>query len=227
MKNILKGALILFAGVGMMAQENTITQELGEFDEIKAFDRLNITLIKSDENKAIISGDDTDDVSIVNKDGRLKTRMELDDTLAGHQTKITIYHTNALELIDANEGAKIQTESTLNAKYLSLRSQEGGEIHTAIDTRNLNAKSVTGGKIKVTGNAENQEIMVRTGGDFDGQHLSAKQTDVTIMAGGNAVVKTAEYVDATVTAGGTIEIYGNPETVKEDKTLGGEIIVRK
>lgn len=227
MKKVVTLAIALLNGAVLMAQENTITQNLDEFDEIKAYDRLNITLVKGNENKAVISGDDTDDVKIVNKEGRLKVRMELDNTLDGNETEITIYHTNVLELIDANEGAKIKTKNPLNAKYLTLRSQEGGEIHTDVDTRNLNAKSVTGGKIKVTGSADNQEIMVRTGGNFDGQYLNAKQTDVTILAGGNAIVKTDEYVDANVTAGGTIEIYGNPETVKEDKTLGGEIIVRK
>lgn len=227
MKKIMILALATITSYGAMAQENTVTHELDAFDEIKAFDRLNITLIKSNENKAVIMGDDTDDVKIVNKEGRLKVRMELDDALDGNETSVIIYHTKDLELIDANEGAKINTENSLDAKYLTLRSQEGGEIHTNVNTRNLNAKSVTGGKIKVAGTADNQEIMVRTGGNFDGKNLSAKQTDVTILAGGNAIVKTDEYVDANVTAGGTIEIYGNPETVKEDKTLGGQIIVRK
>lgn len=39
--------------------------------------------------------------------------------------------------------------------------------------------------------------------------------------------KDLSLVDAIVTAGGTIEIYGNPETVKENSTFGGSIVVKQ
>ncbi|MDN6279783.1 MAG: hypothetical protein L0J45_02150 [Psychroflexus sp.] len=55
----------------------------------------------------------------------------------------------------------------------------------------------------------------------------AEQTDISVFAGGNALVTVSDYVEANVTAGGKIEIFGHPQTVEEDKTLGGEIIVHK
>lgn len=228
MKKILMAvfATILIT-VSAIAQMKSATQNLEKFDELKVFDQINVTLIKSNENRAEISGDDVDEVSIVNKDGRLKVKMEIDNFMDGNETNVTLYHTEDLQLVDVNEGAKIKSDNNLEAKYLTLRAQEGGEILAKVDARNLDTKSVSGGKIMISGNAENQEIMVRTGGDYDGKELSANQTDVTVFAGGNAIVNTDEYVEANVTAGGTIEIYGNPETVNEDKTLGGSIIVRQ
>lgn len=217
---------ILTVGFGT-AQTRSMTETLKAFDELKVYDQLNVTLVKSNENRAEISGDDVEEVSIVNREGRLKVKMEVDNFLDGNETNITLYHTEDLQLVDVNEGAKIKSDKNLEAKYLTLRAQEGGEIQVKVDARNLDTKSVSGGKIMTSGNAENQEIMVRTGGDYDGKELSANQTDVTVFAGGNAVVNTDEYVEANVTAGGTIEIYGNPETVNEDKTLGGSIIVRR
>jgi len=47
---------------------------------------------------------------------------------------------------------------------------------------------------------------------------------VSVFAGGKAFVNSKEYVEANVTAGGTIEIFGNPDKVDEDKTFGGSII---
>jgi hypothetical protein len=208
-------------------QTSSSIQSLDKFDEIKAYDQINVTLKKSDENRAEISGDDVEEVSIVNKDGRLKVKMEVDNFMDGNETNVTLYHTEYLQLVDVNEGAQIKSDNDLEAKYLTLRAQEGGEIQAKVDARNLDTKSVSGGKIVISGNAENQEIMVRTGGRYHGKELSSSQTDVTVFGGGNAIVNTDEYVEANVTAGGTIEIYGNPLTVNEDKTLGGSIIVRR
>lgn len=219
-------AAILISTV-LIAQEKDISISLETFDEVKVFDQINLVLVKSDKNWANISGEDSDEVNISNNDGRLKVRMEIDNFLDGNETNVILYHTRDLQLVDANEGAMITSRHNLNARYLTLRSQEGAEIHTAVDTRNLDSKAVSGGILNLSGNTENQEVTIRSGGQYDAKDLKANQTDVTILAGGDATITTAEYVDANVTAGGTIEIYGNPETVKQDKTFGGSIIVRK
>lgn len=211
----------------LMAQEKDVTMSLESFDELKVYDQINVTLIKSNKNWAKITGDDIDEVNVSNNDGRLKIRMAIGNFLDGNETNVTLYHTRDLQLVDANEGAKITSNDVLQALYLTLRSQEGGEILTSVAVRNLDGKAVSGGILKVSGNAENQNINVRSGGQYDAKDLMSNQTDITVFAGGNATVTTDEYIDANVTAGGTVEIYGNPETVKEDKTLGGSIIIRQ
>ncbi|WP_226294286.1 head GIN domain-containing protein [Aquimarina algicola] len=203
------------------------TQELRSFDEIKVFDAINVTLIKSSENKAIISGKDTDKVSIVNNDGLLKVRMKIDNMLDGKETNVKIYHSETLNLVDANEKAKISSEDTIESKYLTVKAQEGAEVNLKIDTKNLNSKAVSGGEIKISGSAPNQEVIIRTGGQYNAKDLQSNRAEVTVFAGGKAFVNTKEYVDANVTAGGTVEVFGNPETIKKDKTLGGSIVMRK
>jgi len=206
------------------AQNTTV--ELENFTELKAYDQINVTLIKSNENKAIVSGDDQDDVKLEIEDGRLKIKMEVDNFMDGNETNITLYHSEILSLIDANEGAEIKSDETINSKYLVLRAQEGAELHLTVNSNNLETKAVSGGKIMVSGNAPNQNITVRSGGEYHAKELKSEQTDVTILAGGKAYINVSEFVDANVTAGGTIEILGNPQKVKEDNTLGGSIIIR-
>ena len=219
--------LMLFMALPLMAQENNITMDLEKFEELKAFDQLNVTLVKSDKNQAVISGDDMEKVSIDNDDGRLKIKMEVENILDGNETNVMLYHTEVLSLVDANEGAQITSEGDLEAKYLTLRTQEGGKLIVTISARNLDAKAVTGGEIKISGNAENQEVNIRSGGQYDAKDLSTNRTDITIFAGGNGTISASDLVSANVTAGGTIEIYGNPETVKENKTFGGSIVVKQ
>ena len=226
MKN-LKVLLVIFvlASATIFAQE--ATKELQKFDEIKGYDQLNITLIKSTMNKAVITGDDIDKVAITNENGLLKIRMEVEKFLDGNETNVTIYHTEVLKLIDANEGSTITSNDEIETNYLSLRTQEGAKINVKVNTKNLIVKAVTGGFITVSGDTDNQDVLIRTGGEFHGKELESNRADVTIFAGGKAFVNAEDYVDATVNAGGRIEIFGNPEKIKENKTLGGEIITRK
>lgn len=215
---------MFLCSASVIAQKTTM--ELNNFNELKVFDRINLTLIKSSENKAIISGDDADEVKISNDNGLLKVRMEVDEFLDGNETYVELHYTDELSLVDANEGAKITSESNLENKFVKLRSQEGAQLRTAVNTRNLDVKAISGGKIWVTGNAPNQEVSIRSGGEYHAKEMTADQTEVTVFAGGKAYVNSKEYVEANVTAGGTIEIFGNPELVEEDKTFGGSIVIR-
>ncbi|MGY3791859.1 head GIN domain-containing protein [Aquimarina sp. 433] len=217
--------MFLLSPMMMLAQKTTV--ELAAFDELKVYDAINVTLIKAAENKAVITGDDVDQVAIVSKNGRVKVKMEIDNILDGKDTNVTIYHTEDLALIDANENSVITSNSTIESKYITIRAQEGAEIDLKVNAKNLDSKAVSGGKISISGDVPNQDVLVRTGGKYFAKKLSAEQTDVTVLAGGKAYINSDEYVDASVTAGGIIEIYGNPEKVKQDKTLGGSIVIRK
>lgn len=224
-KNIVTAFLILILS-GTLAFGQRTTMDLDKFMELKVYDRINVTLIKSSENKAIITGDDADDVNIANDNGLLKIRMEVKDFLDGDETNVELHYTEDLALIDANEGAKIVSEATLGNRFLSVRTQEGGQIRATVDTRNLDAKAISGGKIWISGKAPNQEASIRSGGEYHAKDLSSDQTEVTVFAGGKAFVNSKEYVEANVTAGGSIEIFGNPEEIEQDKTFGGSIVVR-
>ncbi|MFD0798393.1 head GIN domain-containing protein [Maribacter chungangensis] len=213
--------------IGLTATAQTEIIALQEYDGVKAFDQINVTLVESSENKAVVTGDDVDEVKIVNNDGTLKIRMELDNFLDGNETEVTLYHTQEINMLDSNEGAKITSDNQIDSNYLVLNAQEGGTVNVAVNTTNLDVKAVTGGEVMANGTAPNLEVVVRSGGEFSGKELRAQQADVNVFAGGDAWVHADEYVEATVTAGGTIEIFGNPENVSKNKTFGGSIIVRQ
>ena len=215
--------MVVFLIAGSMVSAQKTTKVLEKFSKLKVFDQISVTLVKSASDKAVISGDDQDKVDIVNKNGELKVRMSMDKMMAGKHTDVILYYTQELEVIDVNEKAKILNKSTLNAKYLNLRAQEGGEIDVAVDTENLDSKAVTGGSIKVSGTAINQNIEINSGGNYDGRKLHGDKAKVAVLAGGGAAVKAKKMVSASVTAGGSIDIYGKPEKVDQNNALGGTI----
>ncbi|MEM6684150.1 MAG: head GIN domain-containing protein [Bacteroidota bacterium] len=216
---------ILCAFTCMAIAQKPIEREVGDFEEVKVFDLIEINLIKSDENKVVITGADTEDVEIVNKRGKLKIRMKFDRIFDGSQTFVEVYYKN-VDIIDANEGAIIVANETMTQPYLKLKTQEGGKIIANLEVDNLDSRAVTGGVIEASGTVKHQEIVLNTGGIYEGKELLTEQTKVKVSAGGEAYVSASVLADAKVRAGGYIEIHGDPTTIKKDKVFGGKIRVK-
>jgi hypothetical protein len=214
----------LLVSVNILAQKAS-TKQLEKFTELKAYDRIIVDLVKSNENKLVITGDDQDEVDISNKKGLLKIKMEFDNFMDGGEAKATLYYTEALVLLDANENAKITSDETFTGNRVEIKTQEGGRIDLKIDVADLYTKSVSGGEVSLTGQAKTQEVIVNTGGQVYNKELETNETTVTVNAGGRADVKASKKVKAKVRAGGSIYIYGNPEDVDRDKVFGGKIKV--
>jgi len=104
-----------------------------------------------------------------------------------------------------------------------LKAQEGARIKVGLDVKNVEIRAVTGGIVETRGRANRQEIVLNTGGVYEGKEFETKSTKVTIRAAGDAEVFASDRVDAKVRAGGDIQIYGNPNNVKEDRLFGGRI----
>lgn len=221
MKNIIPFVVLIFSGTSWAQKANTKT--LNPFTELKAFDRIHVTLRKSDENKLVITGDDKDEVNVSNKNGLLKIKMEFDNFMDGDEANAILYYTDQLTLIDANENAKIYSDETLTGKHIEIKTQEGGEIELKIQAEGLFAKSVSGGEITLSGTTGQQEVSINTGGKVYNKALETTNTTVTVSAGGRAEVNATDKVAAKVKAGGSIYIYGNPKAVDSNKVFGGKI----
>lgn len=224
MKTTITSLILLLLSFQAIAQKKN-TKELDKFTQVKAYDRIVVTLVKSTVNKIEITGDDKDEISISNKNGLLKIRMEFDNFMDGDEAHATLYYTETLELIDANENAKIKSNETIEGSRVEIKAQEGGHIDLKIDIADLYTKSISGAEVTLTGMATLQEVMVNTGGKIYNQKLNTTETIVVVNAGGRAEVKASDKVTAKVRAGGSIYIYGNPKEVDRDKVFGGKIQV--
>lgn len=215
--------LIFLSFQVMFSQEEKITHELGDFTEVKGFDGLSINLIKSDANRAVITGANTKKVAVVNNAGVLKLRMEIDKIFSGYRTFIDLYHTEEIKVIDVNEDARILSEKPIVQEILELKAQEGGELLIHSQTEQLLVKAVTGGEVEVKGFSHNQDIIINTGGRYNGKEFKTKFTTVSVNAGGNAQVYATDYVKANVRAGGEVLVYGDPLKMDEKTAFGGKV----
>jgi len=221
MKTLVK-LFVLFITTVVFAQ-SPIEKPIAEFTELKVFDLIEVELVKSNENKVLITGKNKENVVVINKEGKLKIKMSLEESFDGEGIKVILHYTS-LDIIDVNEGAKVTSKNTFKQSEITLRAQEGGEIYVNLDVSYAKIKSVTGGYIRISGVAKKQDISILTGGIYRGKELKSEDTDVEVKAAGEAYVSASNLVDARIRAGGSIFIYGNPKTVTESKMLGGQIV---
>ena len=218
MKKLIIGAAILDAQLYF----GQVTKELGDFDSVKVFDKLHVKLVQSSDNKIVIKGARESEVEVVNKAGLLKLRMPFPKLLSGDDLDIIVYYKH-IELIDVNEGAVVTSKETIKATSFKVSAQEGGKINADVDVDKLNVSSVSGGEITLTGKASNQDAKLGAGGYLLASKLDTAQTKVSVSAGGKADVNASTLVDAKVSAGGSIYIYGKPKQINQKTVLGGKI----
>ena len=209
--------------IGTIYSQDANDREVGNFYEVKVFDRIEVTLKKSDQNAVQIKGSKKDEVIINNNNGVLKIKMNLENIWDPSNTEVILYYTD-LRILDANEGAIIRSKTVIDEDNLTIKVQEGAKIFVEIQSQKLDAKAVTGGEIQLRGKVLEQKVLVQAGGQYLCKYLDTKNTDVKISAGGFADIKASDYVKANTTAGGIIEIYGNPKEIDKKKVLGGKIL---
>lgn len=223
MKNLL--VTVLFFATTLVFAQNPKNKNVGDFNEVKVFDLIKVSLVKSDENKVMITGEDVDDVEIIIKNNTLKVRMKFDRSFDGTKTFVAIHYTD-LKVIDANEGAIVVGNELITQDNIELRAQEGASIIVGLDVDTVNVRAVSGGIIETRGKANTQDITLNTGGIYEGRDFETKNTTVKVRAAGEAEVKASNSVDARITAGGNIDIYGDPQIVTKKQTFGGSIKVK-
>jgi hypothetical protein len=217
--------LILFIVCTQLFSQTPTTKTLGEFSELKVYDLINVELIKASENKIIISGANSNNINIIQKNSTLKIRMKLKYKFNGAETQVKIYYTD-IDIIDANEGSFVFSKDIIKQYEIVLKAQEGSQISVKTETKQLIVKSVTGSTITTTGTSENQDITIRTGGVYKGGNNTVENTGLSIKAGGEAAVKTTNVLDIKIFSGGDVHIYGTPKQLKQKKIFGGRIIFK-
>ncbi|MCL6461532.1 MAG: DUF2807 domain-containing protein [Flavobacterium micromati] len=200
-----------------------VTRNLGDFDEVKVFDKINVKLIPSTENKIEIKGSRAEEMQTVNKNGELKIRMPFPKLLSGDDIVVKLYF-KRIESISVSEGSYVSSEINFKQTSLELNATSGGEIDLEINVDKVNIKANAGGIVNISGKATNQNVTITSGGILNAKDLDTAQTSISVSAGGQSEIRANTLVDAKVKAGGSIFIYGKPKQINKDVFIGGTIL---
>lgn len=215
-------SLLVFSSIAF----GQTVKNVGDFNKVTSFDQIDVLLIKSNETKVILNGKDLHEVELINVNGELKIRMSLSKMLSGDDISATVYYKN-IDAVEANEGSSIESEEMITSTAFDIKAKEGSEIELNLNVQKLTARTANGSKIELKGKATNQDVLVNSGGIYDGKELKTNQTTITANAGGEAEIYATDFVDAKVRAGGDITIYGKPKQINQKVIAGGNITEAK
>lgn len=199
-----------------------VEKNVGDFNKVTSFDRIDVMLVPYNENKVIIDGKEADEVELINKNGELKIRMPLLKILDGNHISVTVYYKN-LSAVEANEGSRISCNDKIKSVTFDVIAKEGSEVKLILDVTNFNARAANGSKVVLQGISKNQVVKINSGGIYEAPGFKTEHTTIAVNAGGRALIFATEVVDATVRAGGSITISGKPKQINKDITAGGSI----
>lgn len=216
--------LLLIASSSGVAQVKTVTP--GEdFSSIKVSTGLFVEIeTNSKENKIEVKGSERDKVNIEVKKGELQLSLPVGQIFYEAEILVTVYAKNVEEL-KIRSGSEVEFISIVDQNKISLIASEGSYIGGELDVDDLTVRSVTGASVSLIGSADTSRVEVKTGGSFDGEELKTETTNVSLGFGGEAIVYATQACNASVNAGGTITVYGKPETISQSVKLGGKIKV--
>lgn len=211
-------SVLVFSQIAFSQTEKSV----GDFNKVTSFDQIDVVLIPSNENKVILDGSGSNEVELVNKNGELKIRMPLTKIMSGDNISATVYYKN-IDAVEANEGSRIASEATFKSTTFDIIAKEGSEIRIKLSVDRLTVKVANGSKVRVEGNASNQDVLINSGGIYEAEKFITNQTIITANAGGEADIYATGLVDAKVRAGGDITIYGKPKQINQKIVAGGRI----
>ena len=191
---------------------------------MKVFSGVTLELVRSDDQKIVIIGEKSENLTVKNTNGKLKVFLRFPELYNDKDVNIKLYYKEDLDILDANEGSAVFSDQTFNQENVTLRTQEGAYIHLVLDTKYVSGKAVSGGYIRLRGKVGDIDLEVTTGGVFEGYELDTEIADVTSASGGRVEIKTSSFLDAKVRFGGKIEYKGDPVKVKTNKIMGGSVI---
>lgn len=213
----------LFLMTVLASAQTTITKNVGDFTELKVYNGITLELIKSNEQKVIVTGELAEKVKIKNTGNKLKIYVNLPKILSKEKAFVKLFFNKDIHIIDANEGATI-TGKGIKQNSLEAKVQEGAFMNLVVDAKHLKVKASSGGIVKLSGSAKNQEVDVDLGGVYHGYKVKVENMCIVRSgSGAKAEVNAGETLNAKVSFGGSIYYKGTPEVLKDRKVIGGVI----
>ncbi len=225
MKKIIYICALLFS-FNLLAQ-STVTKVLGDYSVLKVYNGIKVELIKSIDQKLEITGEKSEMVKIKTVDNTLKLTLPFslkpENNSADGKVLVKLFYNKDIDVIDANEGATI-TSTGFTQNKLEVNAQERALIDLFATIKYLKVRTSSGGIVKLSGTADNQEVDVDLYGIYNGYDMKISgNSNVKAGTGAKAEVLAGETLNAKVGFGGSIFYKGNPEVIKDKKVIGGTI----
>lgn len=236
--------LIQKEGTGMIKNKvYTIT-----FDEIRVAQSIAAEVVKSDEEKVVITApaDILDDIVVESTGGKLYIHFKQGLNISAKNVAAKIFAKD-FSSIEASSSARItikdkftqdKTEvivsssgsikGNLEANDLSIAASSSGSYSGQIWAVNLDAKASSSADIIISGKTKNANIQSSSSGTVNAKDVIAESAEVQASSSATVRLAVIDQLRASASSSGDVYIYkkGSLNVVNKKESSGGSIVIR-
>lgn len=198
-----------------------MTNRVSENRDVSGFDRVSLagtghlTIEPGDRESLRIEADSEvmADITTTVRDGKLTIGRKwggFRSVLGSSRSPsffLTVKELNAI----AVAGAGTVTGSGLCADHLDLRVSGAADMNLDLTVTELSTKVAGSGKLRLSGDAERQELVISGSAKYVAGELRSRECVVRIAGSGSGTVNVGELLDVKISGVGKVSYIGSPE----------------
>ena len=211
---------------GVKGNGNVVTETRtvnDSFSTIKATEGLNVYLTQSNTENIIVIADDNLHELIVTEVINGVLKIYSNENIGHAEAKKIFVNFTDVSKISSSSGSHLKTNKMINTKRLELNSASGSNMRLEVNATVLECKSSSGSQLRLAGQAETLVADASSGSNIKAGKLKAEYSEVKASSGANITINTSKKLIAKASSGGNINYYGNPEKVKKNNSISGNI----
>jgi hypothetical protein len=228
-------ALVALFPTLVLAQNNSETRDLTDFDSIEVGGGVDLVLQQGDDYHVEVAAEEGDLGELITevRNGTLHIQRDFPDSGwpgwrgrgwdwddEGYSATVTL---PVLESLRASGGSNVETAGTFSGDRITLRASGGSDLtlDVAVDTLRVTASG--GSDLDISGSANLLRVESSGGSDLDASDLIAKEADVRSSGGSDARVSVTESIIADASGGSDIQYSGDPQYEDIDTSGQGDV----
>lgn len=223
----------------------------GSIDQIQVSNSINAVIVKSEEEKVVVSAPDDimEYVKVDNTGGKMRIYMNAGygKSISTKNVKAKIYVKDFSQL-NANSSADIKVNDNfkqdrvdvyvsssgsidvvgLEANDFKIEVSSSGDFSGKIFATNLKVSASSSGDVDLIGNAKNASINANSSASINATNLLIENANLSASSSGNVTTSVSRSLSADASSSGDIVVYrkGNLEQSNIQKNSSGDVKIK-
>ncbi|MDR2969966.1 MAG: DUF2807 domain-containing protein [Tannerellaceae bacterium] len=221
--------LVMICTAGYAQNESyTETRTVGSFNAINVCCGTELCISEGNSSAVIVETNEEKYLPMVKtevKEGELWISIRVKSLFhnPGNMHVRVYVSANNLTAIKASAGASVESATPLSANEIEVSADSGSGIELDLTAASLKCSSSSGSSIEIKGRAGYASVSASTGSDIDMDKMITGVATASASTGSSIRLNVTDVLKAKASTGGDIAFKGNPKTIDDKESLGGEV----
>lgn len=204
----------------IIKEKRTLTET---FTKIEVNRGIEVIVEQANETEIEVEADDNIIKHITTKVENNVLVITTDESINSSDSQTVRVKMPTITSIESTSGSNIKSKNTLRGTQLKVDSNSGSEIELQLEYDAVTAESTSGSEISLTGKALKLDTSSSSGSEINADNLISNTIVCDASSGSSTSVHPLLSLKAKASSGSSINYKGNPKTVNEEESSGGDI----